>query len=433
MMADNDKTKEQLLEEISTLRQQLETEKENYREYKRSVDEIIKQVEREAKLSRQSNNILLANMSHDIRVPMNGIMGMIEVLQRTNIDDEQYEYLDIINNSANILLNIIDNILDFSKLTTGDIRIQENDFQLNREIDAVVSLQAMRASGKGLELNCFIAPDLPQNLIGDSNRMKQILNNLTSNAIKFTKEGNVKIYIEKDWENSDSIRLKFTIRDTGVGMSDGIIEAIEKSYSTNDYLSAFSNGKIGIGLAIVGSLSKLLGGGMGFSSTEGKGTTFWFTIEFKKSNYTMNESITEAIEYQIEEKERQKNKSRLNILVVEDTVLNQKFAMATLMKRGHYVEIAENGKIALQKINDNDFDLVLMDVQMPIMDGIEATIEIREREKREKLKHLNIIAVTAYAMDKDKEKCLNAGMDRFLAKPFKPDDLIQLVENLELK
>jgi signal transduction histidine kinase/ActR/RegA family two-component response regulator len=433
MMAEMEKSKEQLLEEIAMLREQLNNEQENFIDYKNSVTEKIQKVEHEAKLSRQSNNILLANMSHDIRVPMNGIMGMIEVLQRTNLDEEQYEYLDIINNSANILLNIIDNILDFSKLTTGDIRIQENDFQLNREIDSIFSLQSMRAHGKGIELSCNISPELPQNLIGDSNRMKQILNNLTSNAIKFTKEGTVKIDIDKDWENKEAIRLKFTITDTGIGMKEDVISVIKEAYENNDYLESFSNGKIGIGLAIVGSLSKILGGGMGFNSKEGEGTTFWFTIEFKKASYIKQDITPNELDHSIEESDILNGKSKLRILLVEDNVLNQKFATATLKKRGHTVEIAENGKIALQKIKENIFDLVLMDVQMPVMDGVEATIEIRERERRENLKHLNIIAVTAYAMDKDKEKCLNAGMDLFLAKPFKPDDLIQLVENLELK
>jgi signal transduction histidine kinase/ActR/RegA family two-component response regulator len=433
MMVDNDKSREQLQAELEDLQEKM-TELNAELEAQRSVsEEMIIQAKEEIKLSKQSNNIILSNMSHDIRVPMNGIMGMIEVLQQTDLNEEQHEYLEIVSNSSNNLLNIIDNILDYSKIATGGIRIQKNSFQLNREIDAVYSLQSMRAHGKGIGLGCNISPNLPQNLIGDSTRMKQILNNLISNAIKYTKEGEVLIDISPVLDDDEGILIQFTVTDTGIGINEERQRLLWKAFNETESLRALNSGVMGIGLSISSSLSYLLGGELKFTSEEGKGSKFWFTARFNKARISFS---TLSDSQRSSEKQKQANlvhntSDKLNILLVEDNVLNQKFAMATLRKRGHQVEIAENGKIALQKVFEKSYDLVLMDVQMPVMDGVEATVEIRDREKKENLKHMKIIAVTAYALDRDREKCLNAGMDLFLAKPFKPDDLIHLVENLE--
>jgi signal transduction histidine kinase/ActR/RegA family two-component response regulator len=433
MKVDNDKSREQLQEELANLKEKMNELNNELETQKNVSNEMLVQTKEEIMLSKQSNNIILSNMSHDIRVPMNGIMGMIEVLQQTELNDEQHEYLEIVSNSANNLLNIIDNILDYSKIATGGIRIQKNSFQLNREIDAVYSLQSMRAHGKGLGLGCNISPNLPQNLIGDSTRMKQILNNLISNAIKFTKEGEVLIDVNPVLDDDDGIVIQFTVTDTGIGMSEDQQRLLLNAFEESESLRALNSGVMGIGLSISNSLSKLLGGELRFTSKEGVGSKFWYTARFNKARISFSSLSDNSI---ISDKKKQSDllnssTEKLSILLVEDNVLNQKFATATLRKRGHQVDIAENGKIALQKVFENSYDLVLMDVQMPVMDGVEATIEIRDREEKENLRHMKIIAVTAYALDRDREKCLNAGMDLFLAKPFKPDDLIHMVENLE--
>ncbi|MBI9034353.1 MAG: response regulator, partial [Bacteroidales bacterium] len=350
--------------------------------------------------------------------------GMIEVLQQTELSEEQYEYLEIINNSANSLLTVIDDILDFSKLGTGEIELYPSEFQLNREVDYVHSIQIMKAQGKGISLNTIIDEDVPQALLGDAYRLKQVLNNLVNNAIKYTKEGSVKIHISIDSINKEEALLRFTIMDTGIGIQPDSELLLKQVLSEETSLTGFSYGGIGLGLSISKSLISLMGGEIGFNTKYKQGSQFWFTTKFK---------LVDDIEKEIEIKPTKKFETKTHsILLVEDNVLNQKFASATLRREGHQVDIAENGKIALQKLENKTYDLILMDVQMPVMDGIEATLNIREQERRDGKIPVRIIAVTAYALDRDRENCLNAGMDDFLAKPFKPNDLIKMIENLNL-
>ncbi len=404
-----DKSKEEFLKEISDLNQkiqQLETDLSNIRE--------------KADISNRLKSMFLANISHEIRTPMNGIIGMYNVLKQTELTDEQREYLDIINLSGNNLLTIIDDILDLAKIESGQLELEHNNFSLENELNHVINLLKDKAKGKGIELFSKIQPEIPDLLIGDPIRLKQIIINLANNAIKYTKEGSVTIEIELLNIKNNSVELKFSIIDTGIGISPEDEEKLFKAFSQIDSSTTRKYGGTGLGLAISKHLSSLMNGNIGVDSVVGKGSTFWFTAHLE---------VDSTIDTPSEIKLIKEQKEQLSILLVEDNLLNQKFASATLRKEGYNIDIAKNGKIALEKYKNNYYDLILMDIQMPVMDGIEATKEIRAIEEKNNVNdRIKIIAITAYVMEKDRKMCLAAGMDEYLAKPFKPKELLDLID-----
>lgn len=390
------------------------------------LEQELKEYQDKSDASNQLKSMFLANISHEIRTPMNGIIGMYNVLKQTNLTDEQQEFLDIINLSGNNLLTVIDDILDLSKIETGQLILEENNFSLNEEVNAVLDLLEMKAKGKGIKLYTSFENRIPNAYIGDQARLKQILINLTNNAIKYTKEGSVTIKIETKNIEKEHCNLKFSVIDTGIGISKQGQEKLFKAFSQIDSTTTRKYGGTGLGLAIAKNLTSLMGGDIGVESEEGKGSTFWFTATIDR-----NQDNPDLI--QKKEPKKKKVIKPLNILLVEDNLLNQKFAIATLRKEGHRVEIAENGKVALEMYKKKKYNLILMDIQMPVMDGIEATKEIRKIEMSKKIKEqIQIIAITAYVMERDRSMCLGAGMNEYLAKPFKPNDLIHLIEDLDL-
>jgi len=404
-----DKSKEEFLKEISNLNkkiQQLETDLSNVRE--------------KADISNRIKSMFLANISHEIRTPMNGIIGMYNVLKQTELTDVQREYLNIINLSGNNLLTIIDDILDLAKIESNQLELEHNIFSLKKELNQVMNLLKDKAKGKGIELFYKTSPEIPDSLIGDQTRLKQIIINLANNAIKYTKEGSVSIEIELLNLNNNIAELKFSIIDTGIGISHEDKEKLFKAFSQIDSSTTRKYGGTGLGLAISKHLSSLMNGNIGVDSVVGKGSTFWFTAHL---------DIDSVIDTPSEIKLTKEPKEQLSILLVEDNLLNQKFASATLRREGYNIDIAENGKIALEKYKNNKYDLILMDIQMPVMDGIEATREIRIIEEKNNINDkIKIIAITAYVMEKDRKMCLAAGMDEYLAKPFKPKELIDLID-----
>jgi len=423
------KSREELVAEILLLRQRITTLEESFVNYRKQIEQELFESKEEIKFAYQSNSVLLSNMGHDIRVPMNGVIGMIDLLNQTELTIEQKEYIHVISNSADNLMTIMDDILDFSKIQTGAVELENKTVNLSRSLQEIISLLEMKTKGKGIYLRYFISESVPEFVKIDSVRLKQIIINLTNNAIKYTKEGGIIINVELIEDLNDFVKLKFSVIDTGVGIPEINKEKIKKSLLIHGIQTHFSEGGIGLGLAISKNLIELFKGEIGFDSTYGKGSTFWFNVTIEKSD-VLNHGMTQ------ESINKQPSIFRqLNILLVEDNHLNQKFATAALQKAGHIVDIAENGKIAIDKYFKNKYDIILMDIQMPIMDGIEATLKIREWEKSNSISgkdHIKIVAITAYAMEKDRERCLASGMDDFLSKPFRHKELLKIVEDLTL-
>ncbi len=425
----NNKSNEELIAEISLLQHRINTLEESFVNYRKQMEIELYNSKEEAKFAYKSNSVLLSNMGHDIRVPMNGVLGMIDLLNQTELTVEQKEYVHVISNSADNLMTIMDDILDFSKIQIGAVELENKTINLRKSIQEIVSLLEMKTKGKGIYLQYSVSESVPEYINVDPVRLKQILINLINNAIKYTKEGGIKINIELIEQNNNSVKLKFSIIDTGIGIPENNKEKIKNAFQINEIQTHFSEGGIGLGLAISKKLIELFKGEIGFDSIYGKGSSFWFYISLEKSDSINPETIQEH------SSKRPSLFRQLNILLVEDNHLNQKFATAALQKAGHIVDIAENGKIALDKYHKNKYDIILMDIQMPIMDGIEATLKIREWEKLNNINpadHIKIVAITAYAMEKDRERCLASGMDQFLSKPFRHNELIKIIEDLTL-
>jgi len=392
----------------------------------KELEALLKHSQDRTEASNHLKSLFLANISHEIRTPMNGIIGMYNVLKQTELTDEQREYLDIINLSGHNLLTIIDDILDLSKIEAGQLILEKKDFVLSNEIEYIYKLLEIKAKGKGIRLVTSIDKRIPDELFGDYLRLKQIIINLTNNAIKYTKEGSVTIQVDLISLEASKCLVKFSIIDTGIGISEEDKIKLFKAFSQIDSTTTRKYGGTGLGLAIAKNLCALMNGEIGVESEVGKGSVFWFTAQLDKSSELISEASKEPEVFVDKQKP-------LNILLVEDNLLNQKFAVATLKKEGHRIEIAENGKIAVDLFKQNHYDLILMDIQMPVMDGIEATRSIREYEEKYQKTNVQIVAITAYVIEKDRKLCISAGMDEYIAKPYKPKELVSMIGQLNIK
>ena len=401
----------ELLENEKKLNQDLSEHQEKLEEYIQQLEVTSKELEKSTK----AKSRFLANMSHEIRTPMNAILGMAHLLKKDEPRKDQIEAINILDFSSRTLLSLIDDILDFSKIESGKIEFENIPFKLTKQIEDVLNSFGISARNKKIELYSTINGRLPDKLIGDPARLTQILNNLLSNAIKFTEKGRVGIEVSLVEEFEDKSRLKFSVLDTGIGIDKDRIDSIFDSFTQANDSTKRLFGGTGLGLSISKHLTELQGGVISVESEKNKGSVFSVEIDFDKveSDSEVEAEPEEVPMFKIE---------GLRVLLAEDNLVNQKVMERFFDRWKAEVRIVENGVQAISAVQEEQFDVILMDLQMPEMDGYEASETIRKLEDPYK-RNIPIIALTAAALREVKEKVFASGMTDFITKPFNPDEL----------
>jgi len=376
----------------------------------------------------KAKSAFLANMSHEIRTPMNGVLGMLELIKDTPLSKTQGDLLGTAYASADSLLAIINDILDFSKIEAGKMTIENIEISVRDIVGEICTLLAGTAREKGLTLSCHTDADLPGVLIGDPVRLRQVLTNLIGNAVKFTESGEVSVRVNLLECAQSSARIEFSVKDTGIGIAENILPELFNEFTQADGSTTRKFGGTGLGLTISRQLVELMGSEISVVSTEGLGSTFTFTLDMAVAE---NQTRQQRQVFQIPAATLEQNHpdeavfpDGIHVLVAEDNVVNQKVTISMLKKIGILrIDVAEDGCQAVAMNSTQTYDLILMDCQMPQMSGYEATGVIRQQEKEQLLPPIPIIAMTANAMSEDRDKCLAAGMDDYLSKPVKKEDL----------
>ena len=395
-------------------------------ERKKFEAELLKAKEL-AEASEMAKEKFLANMSHEIRTPMNAIYGLANILKDKDLSEEDLESVLAINHSADNLIRIINDILDFSKIESGNVQLEKASFNLKEVISGVQRTLNLEAAEKQVILNTIIEPQVPELFIGDEGRLRQILLNLINNAIKFTEEGRVDTHISVKQQTPSSCKLLFKVKDTGIGIPEKKLKSIFRSFTQASDETSRKYGGTGLGLTIAKELIELQSGAIDVQSVEGEGSTFTFSIKFALDTNLQAAKPEEAEKYTFREL------TTYRFLMAEDNPMNQLLARKVFAKWNCSIDFANNGKLAIAKLSEQAYDLVLMDLQMPEMDGYQATKYIR-KELSGAVSDIPIIAITAHALSGESEKCISIGMNDYISKPFDQQELYgKILRSLKAK